>query len=202
MTTPHVTVPVEPTEAMIEAAEKAADDKPTNGWGNLVDLTPAETWAAMLSAAPAPEGGAVLDERGTDRVIEIIYRHVGADHRGNLYGVDEAASEINAIRAQPPAREDAQPVAPWGHAVKFGANGWGFADDEDPDTIDARKADPEYQVLELFTHPAPDALRVAVEAIIERVKSGASGTTVQALGALSDIEQIALAALQAEQGAK
>lgn len=70
--------------------------------------------------------------------------------------------------AQPQAREEAQPVAPWGHAVKFGANGWGFADDEDPDTIDALKADPDYQVIALYERPpAPEAekLRAAVEAM-------------------------------------
>jgi hypothetical protein len=39
---------------------------------------------------------------------------------------------------------------------------------------------------------------VALEAIIERVKTGAQGSLVQALVALSDIEQLALAALQQE----
>lgn len=55
-------------------------------------------------------------------------------------------------KIKPEAREGE--AAPWGHAVKFGANGWDFADDEDPDALDKLRADPEYQVLPLFTHPA------------------------------------------------
>lgn len=63
---------------------------------------------------------------------------------------------------------------------------------------------PNTTVYPLFKHPAApsaDKLRIAVEDIVERVKTGAQGSTVQALGALSDIEQIALSALKAE-GAK
>lgn len=56
-------------------------------------------------------------------------------------------------------REEAQPVEPWGHAVKFGANGWGLADDEDPDAIDALKADPEYQVIALYEQPLRQRMR-------------------------------------------
>ncbi len=51
MTTPRVTVPVEPTEAMIRAGKMASAPA---AWHYLSDA-----YRAMLSAAPAPEGGAV-----------------------------------------------------------------------------------------------------------------------------------------------
>lgn len=47
-----VLVPVESTPGMIEAAERMADDLPLSDWGKIVHATPAQTYAAMLAAAP------------------------------------------------------------------------------------------------------------------------------------------------------
>ncbi|WP_286951483.1 MULTISPECIES: hypothetical protein [Brevundimonas] len=57
MTTPRVTVPVEPTEGMIEAAESAGMSMAGSDMSSP-DMT-RHVWSAMLSAAPATEGGAV-----------------------------------------------------------------------------------------------------------------------------------------------
>lgn len=51
----------------------------------------------------------------------------------------------NEIAAQPSAGAQV-----WCHVVKYKANGWGFAEDEDPDAIDALRADPDYQVVALY----------------------------------------------------
>jgi hypothetical protein len=53
--TPRVTVPVEPTEAMMKAAD-AVDWNNEDERASVINM-----WQAMLSAAPAPEGGAVDD---------------------------------------------------------------------------------------------------------------------------------------------
>jgi hypothetical protein len=76
-----------------------------------------------------------------------------------LCRVEDWAQAPSALRAQPPAREDAQPVA-----KVVSAYG-------DPEAFGER----EIKVLQdlsripyntpLYTHPAPDALRVAVEAL-------------------------------------
>ncbi len=58
MTTPRVTVPVEPTEAMIEAVKH---HWPLGYTENAKREDTINLYRAMLSAAPAPEGGAVLD---------------------------------------------------------------------------------------------------------------------------------------------
>lgn len=113
------------------------------------------------------------------------------------------------LRAQPQAREDAQPVADevlpvaWVIRTKDGhIRMWTMSEARARTAAEAWGMEAKQEGLSPVTHPAPDALRVAVEAIIEQVKTGAHGSTVQALGALSNIEQIALASLQAEQGAK
>ena len=62
MTTPRVTVPVEPTEEMIEAGNRALSP-----W-IAPAMHAAEAYRAMLSAAPAPEGGAV----SRDQVLAIV----------------------------------------------------------------------------------------------------------------------------------
>ena len=51
--TPRVTVPVEPTEAMMKAAD-AVDWNNEDERASVINM-----WQAMLSAAPAPEGGGV-----------------------------------------------------------------------------------------------------------------------------------------------
>ena len=56
--TPRVTVPVEPTEAMIEAGNRALSP-----W-IAPAMHAAEAYRAMLSAAPAPEGGVVSGCKG------------------------------------------------------------------------------------------------------------------------------------------
>jgi len=52
-----VLVPVEPTEAMVEAAERMADELPLSDWGKIVQPTPEQIYAAMLAAAPADAEG-------------------------------------------------------------------------------------------------------------------------------------------------
>ncbi|WP_024354181.1 hypothetical protein [Brevundimonas naejangsanensis] len=139
--------------------------------------------------------------------------------------VSEIAAKINAtiaLRAQPPARDDAQPVA-WRVEYRMpngrmsGVQLFGtraaveFAQEEasQPTTVSA-----------IYTHPAPDALRVAVEALEPFAKAGelfdtgkyqqhdaaiyspAAGRDFNIhSGHLLKARQ-ALAALQAEQGAK
>ena len=60
MTTPRVTVPVEPTVRMLSAGAAHMRDDAL--------YTPNSVWSAMLSAAPAPEGGAV-EATGAKAVI-------------------------------------------------------------------------------------------------------------------------------------
>ncbi|MEN5147215.1 hypothetical protein [Brevundimonas diminuta] len=174
---------------LLDLAEKAEDDALEGDEGCVWPVEALRVAYTDLSAlatreeAPAEAGEAFLS--WLEREIDEESCDIGATHqeggsatereRSRLVTLSDVRAKYLALRAQPPAREDAQPVAPWGHAVKFGANGWGFADDEDPDAIDALKADPEYQVLALYTHPVPDALRVAVEALAELSNVGMVG---------------------------
>ncbi|MGN7099345.1 hypothetical protein [Brevundimonas diminuta] len=97
-------------------------------------------------------------------------------------GTNALTALIAALRAQPPAREDAQPVARVDHAAPGGIE-WkrGFSRLE--------------HGAPLYTRPAPDALRVAVEAL------EAAKLLAMKHAPLSVAPKIikALAALQAEQ---
>lgn len=103
---------------------------------------------------------------------------------------------LSALRAQPPAREDAQPFGYWvTHPVG-----------ENPVFIRYGSfvpADDRYTVQPLYTHPAPDALRVAVEALEKiKVRAADDGTGSSVFPEIRNIASKALATLQAEQGAK
>ena len=69
----------------------------------------------------------------------------------------------DAYRSQPVSPSE----APWCHATKYRANGWEFAPDEDPDAIDALKADPEYQVVALYAHPSDPSSTERMRAALE-----------------------------------
>ena len=97
MTPPRVTVPVEPTEAMMRAWHRSA-------WPQGPEVSPISQaglafnrhYAAMLSAAPAPEGGAVPDDV---RRLVIAARNVAFDTptQSELRALD-IASEAFASR--------------------------------------------------------------------------------------------------------
>lgn len=106
------------------------------------------------------------------------------------------------LRAQPQAREDAQPVAS-AYRVRPEMNDpeeWTLMHPERAfDYLDR----PGWETQPLYTHPAPDALRVAVEAIRAEINAPLTGPTHGAWdrGRIAGLKE-ALAALQAEQGAK
>jgi len=241
MTTPRVTVPVEPTEAMLEAAENVGMTMAGSDMSSP-DMT-RQIWSAMLSAAPAPEGGAVpasLVRRllaawpddhvmGAPLAVDIAaalatrveataeageiwnltrYSPVSSGNNRAMMEEDEAGLYVlrkDALRAQPQAREDVQPVA-WRYRTAPHRT-WHLTE---------RSTDAEYEISDgsevqpLFTHPAPDALLEAVEAYLTAVDDLETPVMSPSLGlhrkevarqALCKLRE-ALAALQAEQGAK
>lgn len=294
MTTTRVTVPVEDWKHVIGALKNA---QARLGPGAAVcNVSAALAKVERLSAAPAPEGGAVEDLRealiqadlkimslpGTDQSdVEFIrealatreeapaeegeddglfllmkrglyYRpnamgytgikdHAGRytkaeaeSHADPVSGVTAVAAsdapdfspacfddlarahldkklaqvtrELSALRAQPQAREDAQPVAS-AYRVRPEMNDpeeWTLMHPERAfDYLDR----PGWETQPLYTHPAPDALRVAAEAltrtrrlVAEASESGFSDPdTVRALFVNNGAITQALAALQAEQ---
>ncbi len=94
---------------------------------------------------------------------------------------------------KPPAREDAQPVA----VIAFREGR------REPELLSWRALP--FGEHQLYTHPAPDALRAAVEAL-EKIKAvrvcKESANIWTGVDACRKIATKALAALQAEQGAK
>lgn len=154
---------------------------------------------------------------------------------------DEARSYLSALRAQPPAREDAQPVG-WKHTDKCWGKtscsdemahcycqkeqekeaslqpvGWLRPDtlkglmDADESVVDIQSLvaahETKHNTVAVYTHPAPDALRVAVEDAIKQARwiENFSATTSgerEAIKIVTEPLRQALAALQAEQGAK
>jgi len=281
MTTPRVTVPVAPTEAMMKAAD-AVDWNNEDERASVINM-----WQAMLSAAPAPEDGAVFlcDHCNGDGYIypngigdghnhqdvcpscggaggfdpnapalatreeapaeaeedftpvtglwkdqslsrlERVKAHrmeFRSDVSQAVKAVDEEASRqsLSALRAQPPAREDAQPFGYW---VEHRSG-------ENPVLIRYGSfvpASDHYKITALYTHPAPDALRVAVEALekIERwhgefpetgefwlnddktpserpISYGSAYGSNGERDFMRSVARQALAALQAEQGEK
>ncbi len=126
------------------------------------------------------------------------------------------AQDAQAALCQPQAREDAQPV--WGYAYRQAEFGgvtitpkpewrlWPMTTDIDRRCIeDMRSQGSRYDLQPLYTHPAPDALRVAVEAL-EEVASLFDEESYPRNGSIErrdgDKARQALAALQAEHGAK
>lgn len=133
-------------------------------------------------------------EYGPDFQAEKNGTHADWQAALDLYQPTVVLTERNISR-QPPAHEDAQPVA-WFNPQELriflgNANSAGRA-------INLRKAQDAYATDALYTHPAPAALRVAVEAL------EAAKPLAMKHAALSVAPKIikALAAMQAEQGAK
>ncbi len=115
-----------------------------------------------------------------------------------------ALAEINRLRAQPQAREETQPVA-WRARMKPDGE-WMVLDAK---YVPSRSADSAVEVQPLYTTPpAPEAekLRVAVEALTALAgEEGDAGEKVYVPCAwvpFREVARQALAAMQAEQGAK
>ena len=315
--TPRVTVPVEPTEGRRRLELFAGGASVSVAWSdNKFDaMTPFEAIRAdltsMLSAAPAPEGGADAwrirtkenlhgDGEPAGRWIvsntlslssdtahwyEIQPLRVSEPSKSDLdqmeaYGVrpalasrEEAPAEagerqdavvrvsaiaagatvehtygewiggfdpaeafradlikVLALRAQPQAREDAQPVWVDGVPTKHHAKEWFIAETTFGDRVvltalpeeyayDFKTADETYIKADrikrwmpfpdsqyLFPHPAPDALRVAVEALreVSALRSNGHGDEwesgfTQGTARAAGIADRALAALRSEQ---
>jgi hypothetical protein len=90
------TVPVEPTEAMIEAANALSG--PGTGV-NYVQLDPEDFYAAMLAASP-------VVPVGREEIAAIIHDIVDSDLDGNLVHVGKAADAIlAALRPTDTGRE-------------------------------------------------------------------------------------------------
>ncbi len=187
MTTPRVTVPVEPTEAMLDNAAGTLVVQGLN-----VRQIARQFWSAMLSAATREE--APIDAGVEGAAWEWIARLYPNDAPSDLaYDANEMIDAFIAgasLRAQPQARKDAQPVAwRWKTPIQHVGDGtrWGWTFASHPSTPPASiNAEP------LYTNPAADALRVALQKI-----ANFRGTIMD-----GEAVDIALAALQAEQGAK
>lgn len=158
-------------------------------------------------------------------VIQMLEPVAENNETVRLYG-KEVSVLLKALRAQPEAREDAQPVTCercyrgevfglsmddgfWvefssaaGGAHPAGMNGWLELAEHHPD---GRVVMREYVAKDSPIYPAPDALRVAVEAL-EKIKAvrvcKESANIWTGADACRKIATEALAALQAEQGAK
>lgn len=223
-------------DAMAEESERADlwDREATVNIDALKTVMAAALATREEAPAEAGElGGAVDRLAGAADFLEGDCVIVG-DHevRGN-----DLLTVLSALRAQPPAREDAQPVvkpAPFnpggiGHAMYQAFHAY-HADyvlstdgaDYDPTPFERDLIEDFFAGLmaeEAFfgpvralydTHPAPDALRVALQSV-QRMAGNSSfninqnGVTLETgdlMRVFDDIERIALAALQAEQGAK
>ena len=163
---------------------------------------------ATREEAPAEAG-----ERETLRVLldnMVIAQSLSKELRQRA--TDEARSYLYALRAQPPAREDAQPVAwraVWRDGTVYGEpKNW-----PPPDGASTYHGLMSRTIQPLYTHPAPDALRVAVEALepFARAADGLDGLwseddwrwndSVRSGVTVRDIRHArqALVALQAEQ---
>jgi len=108
MTTPRVTVPVEPTKAMINHAVGHIGGGSTFDTDDRQEIAQS-VYRAMLSAAPAPEGGAVatwhpIDDNGSAEV-RVNGRRITS--MPSYPAAQEAAERINAAlatREEAPAR--------------------------------------------------------------------------------------------------
>lgn len=177
-------------------------------WVNEGDLyaNPSVVFEDLSALATREEAPAEAGERGVAGVImDGLWPILGSNHMDA-----EAWNEIgevvsSALRAQPPAREDAQPVAGmrvhlardknYGHLV---VRHWcGIGDLTEGEHV-------------FYTHPDPDALRAALADLIENavaargcgLKNDPDGIVSSALFDTIMNGRAALAALQTEQGAK
>lgn len=117
----------------------------------------------------------------------------------NIYSQDQEREEFLAdLHTQPQASEDAQPVA-WRCSREWTSDGlgkWQYHDGPPNPSHLARN------VQALFLHPAPDALRVAVEKVRDQYKNQMRFCDIEPLPYFREFVQRLDAALQAEQGAK
>ncbi|RIJ65137.1 hypothetical protein D1604_12515 [Brevundimonas sp. LPMIX5] len=188
------------------------DGDPADREYNCDDMVAA--WRAGYTAlATREEAPAEAGERETLRVLLdnlVIAQSLSKELRQRA--TDEARSYLYALRAQPPAREDARPVA-WDHEglaktlcemdAAHGGATWSRRTAEQKAHYRALAR----TIVERHTHPAPDALRVreALSALVI-----ADDHRPRGLGTPSDwirnsyapaiaLARKALAALQAEQ---
>jgi len=144
-------------------------------------------------------------EYGPDFQAEKNGTHADWQTALDLYQPTVVLTERN-ISQQPQAREDAQPVA--GLTVHMVSDGGDIFRIKKWENHGLREGS-----HRLYTHPAPDALRVAVEAFgvitdlsVNLRQGGPDGGDLNdlsdALNTAVDVAHEALAALQAEQGAK
>ncbi|WP_338577767.1 hypothetical protein V8J38_02605 [Brevundimonas olei] len=237
-------------DEILEMAAKAVEDHQKFGrewikgslWDDLTREASARIRALKAALATREEAPA---EAGEDDLAARLRRAETWDLDADQEARDrcgvlmlEAAERLEALRAQPPAREEAQPVARvsrkgnsqggivWtdygrasdlpddtalfaGAAIKSRVqlkreiyDNLCAADNQDvpledyPDRI--------LSIVEFHTHPAPDALRVAVEALEaqeDQSKRGVLFMTREELDRVTTLRRQALTTLQAEQGA-
>lgn len=182
-----------------EAANKAAP--------YLIERLAERNALATSEEAQAEAGDRALELK--ERIDQLMdERHFPAHLFDTCEELKDIAEELSALHAQPPAREDAQP---YGWTIQ-GSNAI-FVSEKVAEARIAKWRRGKGPIA-LYTHPTPDALRVAVEALgrgISRCESyeriNLHGTTQSARkagtlrNALFDMRQ-ALAALQAEQVAE
>lgn len=125
--TPRVTVPVEPTEEMLDAACNVGPD--TNNGAFSHDDARA-VFTAMLSAAPAPEGGAVSDALQRLRVLRDQARNGTSVSDPDEHDADELDAILSVIEPALATREEAPAEA--GEAVEVWVV---YGDDHDYDTM-------------------------------------------------------------------
>ena len=203
-----VSVPREPTREMIMAGVKQQS----------VSALPGDIWSAMLTAAPVrEEAPAEAGEEWSRDDIETLISDALIDSFDVDWDTGDGAMAVRRalekegllLRAQPQAREEAQPV-PEGVIVAYARNHYRFHPYK-PRSEQFRKGiKGRWQKMNEYGHwenssppstitpPAPEAekLRTALKWI-----AGCRATTAEGM-MMKDHASEALAALQAEQGAK
>lgn len=94
MTTPTVTVPREPTEVMVSAAEECGPI----GCCNLEAGQARDIWSAMLAAAPAqPEADDTYEIWHDDCLVATSTHEADARHYAAVYGQDGPVRLVRAV---------------------------------------------------------------------------------------------------------
>lgn len=92
-------VPVEPTDAMMEAAMQREDDEPLSSWGKIVPAPHEAIYCAMLAAAPSASGGDVWTREmvaDVHRRGEELYRRIHGANPPPAASVSERARALLA----------------------------------------------------------------------------------------------------------
>lgn len=231
MTTPRVTVPVEPTERLAQYVKGVSPYRAWRGAPPEGEPTLKSDISAMLSAALSTREEAPAEAGEVRRAIKCLtfeLDRVHPNHKTMFVHVADLRVALSALRAQPQAREDAQPVAcphcrgparvmtcmgeyvGKGRGVEggyYGPERWTVVCNslyEEPgrDCPSRNVSETREEAIAKWndTHPAPDALRGAVEKIRAEINAPLSGPTHGAWdrGRIAGLKE-ALAALQAEQ---